>query len=201
MQDSPGSSNAMVGMSSSVVRPTRFICYAWGDDYLAQLLSITLPAMLSPGNLLYVAATLPCDVVLLIQERSHWTVRNHPSIECIRRLCPVRLLGLDDLITAKDKYGVSLTYALHRGFIDLGTAATDSYLLFLNADFVVADGSFRKVVNHLMAGERLVAAPSYCVRRNCANGSIPFQERCPLHHAKWRGLPCAICTIPCGARS
>ena len=163
MQDSPLPLNKGAGASQTAVRPTRLIAYAWGEKYLEELLSLTLPAVLAPNNLPYVASTVPCEVVLLIEERCRWHVAHHPTVERIGRICPVRLLGLDDLITEKDKYGMSLTYALHRGFADLAEAVTDSYLLFLNADFVVADGSFRQVLGALMRGERLVAAPSYCV--------------------------------------
>ena len=78
----------------------------------------------------------------------------------IRDLCPIRLIGLDDLVTMPDKYGRTLTYALHRGFADLGEAMTERWLLFLNADFILAAGSWRNLLRRLAAGERLVASPS-----------------------------------------
>jgi hypothetical protein len=173
---------------SSVSAPARVISYAWGEKYLEQLLTLALPAMLAPGNLPHLASTLSCEVVLLIEEREWLRVNNHPSVQRIRRLCPVNLFGLDDLISAKDKYGMSLTYALHRGFGDLADAATDCFLFFLNADFVAADGSFRQVLSHLLSGDRLIAAPSYCViaekvsrelyRRIDANaGTLPISKR------------------------
>jgi hypothetical protein len=37
-------------------RPTRIITYARGEKYLELLLSFSLPALLAPGNLPYVAA-------------------------------------------------------------------------------------------------------------------------------------------------
>ncbi|TMJ92049.1 MAG: hypothetical protein E6G76_01500, partial [Alphaproteobacteria bacterium] len=87
-----------------------------------------------------------------------------PASVIIRTICPFKLIGLDDLITAPDKkYGMALTYALHRGFADLGAAMTDHWLIFLNADFVLAEGSLRTLLDHLVRGERLVASPSYCV--------------------------------------
>src|SRR5262249_19014885 len=63
---------------------------------------------------------------------------------------------------SKDKYGMTLTYALHRGFSDLGSAMTERWQIFLNADFILSDGSLRTVVGHLSRGQRIVAAPSYC---------------------------------------
>lgn len=153
---------SMTGQSSTVL-PTRIITYAWGEKYVDELLSFTLPAALAPGNLPYVASVVPCEMVVVTQENYFSSVLNNSAVARIRDLCPVKLIGLDDLIVSPDKYGMALTYALHRGFADLGPAVTDSWLMFLNADFVIADGCLRSLVNRLAAGERLVAAPSYCV--------------------------------------
>src|SRR5215472_16012582 len=145
------------------VRPTRIIAYAWGEKYIGELLSMTLPALLAPGNLPAVAAACPCEVVILTEEAVFSRLMADPVVRAIQALCPLRLVGLDDLIPAPDKYGIALTHVLHRGFADLGPAMTDSWLMFLNADFVLADGSLRNLVRHLAAGMRIVASPSYCV--------------------------------------
>lgn len=147
----------------SAVRPARLIAYAWGERYLDDLLSIALPAALATGNLPYVAARVPCEVVLLTEEKFNSRVDRHPTVQRIRRLCPLHVVGLDDLVHASDKYGMTLTYALHRGLSDLGSAVTESYLFFINADFIVAENSFRTALDSLMNGKRLIAAPSYCV--------------------------------------
>jgi Macrocin-O-methyltransferase (TylF) len=57
---------------------------------------------------------------------------------------------------------MTLTYALHRGFSDLGPEMTECWHIFLNADFILADGSLRAVIGHLSRGQRIVASPSYC---------------------------------------
>src|SRR5215467_3129515 len=142
--------------------PTRIITYAWGAKYVDTLLNLTLPALLAPGNLPYVASEVPCELVILTQWRFFFKVNRHPAVVRIRKLCPVRLVRLDDLIVSKDKYGMTLTYALHRAFSDLGPAMTEHWQIFLNADFVLADGSLRTVVGHLARGQRIVASPSYC---------------------------------------
>jgi hypothetical protein len=49
--------------------PTRIIVYAWGEKYLNYLLSFTLPGLLAPGNLPFVAANVPCEIVVLTEER------------------------------------------------------------------------------------------------------------------------------------
>jgi hypothetical protein len=143
--------------------PVRIITYAWGQRYLDELLTFTLPALLAPGNLPYVVqAATKCEVIILTEAQFFGRVLAHPVCERIWRLCPVRLIGLDDLIARDDAYGMSLTYALHRGFADLGPNAVDTWLMFLNADFILADDSLRTLVERLSRGQRLVASPSYC---------------------------------------
>jgi hypothetical protein len=147
---------------TSVKCPTRIITYGWGKRYIDVLLTLTLPALLAPGNLPYVASEVPCELVILTQRRFFSTFNRHPVIARIKEFCPVRLIKLDDLIVSKDKYGMTLTYALHRAFSDLGPAMTEHWQIFFNADFILADGSLRAVIGHLARGQRIVASPSYC---------------------------------------
>src|SRR5260221_7228407 len=144
--------------------PTRIITCAWGEKYIGELLSITLPALLAPGNLPYVASVVPCELVILTEQALFSRVSGDLTVRKIRELCSVRLVEIDDLIPSRDQYGMAITYALHRGFSDFGQSATDTWLLFLNSDFILADGSLRSVVRHLARGERLIASPSYCVK-------------------------------------
>src|SRR6516164_147856 len=147
---------------TTVKCPTCVITYAWGEEYADTLLTLTLPALLAPGNLPYVASEVPCELVILTERRFFSKFRSHPTIARIGKVCPIRLVRLDDLIVSKDKYGMTLTYALHRAFSDLGPAMTEHWQIFLNADFILADGSLRNVIHHLSRGERIVASPSYC---------------------------------------
>src|SRR5215831_2520485 len=124
---------------TTVKRPTRVITYAWGENYVNALLTLTLPALLAPGNLPYVASEVPCELVILTQRRFFSKFDRHPAIVRVRNICPVRFIRLDDLIVSKDKYGMTLTYALHRAFSDLGPAMTEHWQIFLNADFILAD--------------------------------------------------------------
>ena len=103
--------------AQSLVRlPTRIITYAWGAEYVDTLLTLTLPALLAPDNLPFVASEVPCTLVILTERSFFAKFDSHPVIAEIRKHCRVRLIGLDDLIVSKDKYGMSLTYVLHRGF-------------------------------------------------------------------------------------
>jgi hypothetical protein len=156
------SSPSFGGTCATVKCPTRIITYGWGERYVDVLLTFTLPALLAPGNLPYVASEVPCELVILTQRRFFSKFNRHPTVARIRELCPVRLVRLDDLIVSPDKYGMTLTYALHRAFSDLGLAMTNHWQIFLNADFILADGSLHTVIGHLAQGQRIVASPSYC---------------------------------------
>ena len=156
------SSASLTAMPVTMKYPTRVITYAWGERYVDVLLTLTLPALLAAGNLPYVVSEVPCELVILTERRFFSKFNRHPVIGRIKELCPVRLMRLDDLIVSKDKYGMTLTYALHRGFSDLGPAMTEHWQIFLNADFILADGSLRTVIGHLFRGQKIVAAPSYC---------------------------------------
>ena len=133
-----GGAGATTDVQLAGARPTRIITYAWGEKYLELMLSFNLPALLAPGNLPYVAAKVPCQVVILIEERFFSRVAAHPAVTQVKRYCDVRLVGIDDLVAASDKYGMALSYVLHRGFADLGEEMTSSWQIFLNADFILA---------------------------------------------------------------
>jgi O-methyltransferase len=162
MQETTASRGLPAATPVDVKYPTRIITYGWGERYVGVLLTFTLPALLAPGNLPYVASQVSCELVILTQRRYFSKFDRHPTVARIRQFCPVRLVRLDDLIVSKDKYGMTLTYALHRAFSDLGPAMTEHWQIFLNADFILADGSLRAVIGHLARGERIVASPSYC---------------------------------------
>jgi hypothetical protein len=194
MLERPAASTGTLGKTDLPLKlPTRVITCAWGEKYIGELLSITLPALLAPGNLPYVASVVPCELVILTERASFSRLLRDVTVRKILQLCAVRFIEIDDLIPSPDQYGMAITYALHRGFSDLGQSATDTWLLFLNADFIPADGGFRNVIQHLAQGKRLVAAPSYCVKAEGARPellarmdlrsralSIPFREMARL---------------------
>lgn len=150
-------------MSSRPSRPpARLIIAAWGDSYIDEILGLTLPTVLAPGNLPALAEDFDCEVVLVTQQSAFERILSHPIIEKLQAIAPLKLVPVDDLTEVHGGYGLVLTYALHRGFEDLGDRVTDYYLLFLNADFILADDCYRALAEKMKAGERLIFAPSYC---------------------------------------
>jgi hypothetical protein len=132
--------------------------------YVAKVLSITLPAVLAPGNLPALCESFEVEVVIVTESRLFEAIRAAQAFHAAAKICKLRLVPLDDLMTdnASD-YGIVLTYALFRGFADLGARMTGTYLLFLNADFIISDGSLRHVSQLMRQGKRLIHAPSFRV--------------------------------------
>jgi hypothetical protein len=144
-------------------QPARVITTAWGKGYLDELLTVTLPALIAPGNLPALAQLFECEVVLVTETAFFESVRRTSIFQQIEKICQARLVSLDDLVMTRLHYGMALTHAYMRGFQDLGDRVTDWYLMFLNSDFVLADGSYRHLAQRMLAGDRLIVAPSYCV--------------------------------------
>jgi hypothetical protein len=146
------------------MRPrVRLVTYAWGKRYVDRLLDLALPAALAPGNLPALTKSFDCTAVIVTEQDLFDHVRSHPLARRVGTLCPLELVSLDDLVGEPWQYGLTVAQALFRGFQSLGPAMTDTYMLFLNADFVMADGSYERLIPHLDAGERVLLAPSYCV--------------------------------------
>lgn len=144
--------------------PARVIIPAWGEGYVQKLLSITLPAVMAPGNLPALCRSFDVEIVIVTETRLFDLVRGAPAFRESARICATKLAALDDVLAefATD-YGITLTHALFRGFSDLGPRMTETYLLFFNADFVVCDGALGRLSGLMHQGKRVIHAPSFRV--------------------------------------
>ena len=142
----------------------RLVTFAWGLEHLRDLMAFALPAALAPGNLPALCAEFDCSVAIVTEGKFFGYVRAHQTTRFLGSICSVHLFALDDLLSEPWQYGMTLTYAINRGFEDLGPMMTDVYILFLNADFILADGCYRKLIDRIQNGERTHLSPSYCVR-------------------------------------
>jgi hypothetical protein len=142
----------------------RLIIPVWGRRFADKLTSMTLPAVLAPGNLPALCEMFDVEVVIVTETELFGRIRNSRSFQRVAGLCPAKLIPIDDLMTdLPGDYGVVLTKALYRGFLDLGAKVTDTYLLFLNADFIIAEGCYRRLGELMLAGHRVIHSPSFRV--------------------------------------
>ena len=144
--------------------PARLIIPLWGEAYASKLVTMTLPALLAPGNLPALASMFDVELVLVTETTLYDKIRRASSFQLVSRVCRTEFVSLDDLMTElPGDYGVVLTYALFRGFTDLGPRMTETYLLFLNADFIICDGSLRHLGKLMLEGKQVIHAPSFRV--------------------------------------
>jgi hypothetical protein len=142
----------------------RLIIPLWGRVYADKLTSMTLPALLAPGNLPSLCAMFEVEVVIVTETKLFDLIQNSRAFQRVATLCSTKLTSIDDLMSnLPGDYGIVLTKALYRGFLDLGAKVTDTFLLFLNADFIIADGSYRRLGELMLAGHRVIHAPSFRV--------------------------------------
>src|SRR6266699_3788760 len=140
----------------------RLIIPLWGSVYAEKLVSMTLPALLAPGNLPSLATMFDIEVVLVTESKLVDYIRQARSFQRLSTICDVKFASVDDLMPCEPgEYGVVLTAALFRGFVDLGAKVTETFLLFLNADFIIADGSYRRLAELMREGKRVIHAPSF----------------------------------------
>ncbi len=157
--------------------PVRVISCAWGTEHVSEFLEYCLPALLSPGNLPAICEVFDCEIAFLTEESRFDIIAAHPSWRNATRVCPARLIALDDLLIGPDSYGMTLTQALHRGFSDQGPAMTANWQIFFNSDFIVADGGLKRLAQEMLAGHRLILSPSYCVNAEAARPDIGSSQK------------------------
>lgn len=145
----------------------KFLTVIWGARYIDEFARISLPSYLADGNLPALAANCDLEVLVMTSRESVPAFEGKSAFEALRRLCPVRFIFIDDLITT-GVYGVTLTLAYARGIADSGAAQTETTFVFMNADFVLADGALATLRARLEAGERCVMAPSLRARAEAA---------------------------------
>jgi hypothetical protein len=145
-------------------KTARLIIPVWGKPYVSDVLMLTLPAILASGNLPALLEMFDVELFIVTESRLFEPVRASQAFKVAAKICRIYLVSLDDLLLEfGGDYGTVLTHALFRGFADLGARMTETYLLFLNADFIVSDGSLRHVGQLMLQGKRLIHAPSFRV--------------------------------------
>jgi hypothetical protein len=139
---------------------TKFLTVVWGDAYIARFAGLALPSFLAPGNLPALAEATDLEMVIMTRQDDIAFFKRHAAFLRLRAICPVRFVTIDDLITT-GVYGVTLTLAYARPIIACGREMLNTHFVFMNADFVLADGSLRSLCRHINEGRAIVLGPSF----------------------------------------
>lgn len=138
----------------------KFLTAIWGERYIERFCSLSLPSFLASGNLPSLAESTELEVVIMTRETDKPHFETNSAFLRLRGICCVRFVPIDDLITS-GAYGVTLTLAYARPIIACGEDMLNTHFVFMNADFVLADGSLRSLGRHIHDGRSIVLGPSY----------------------------------------
>src|SRR4029079_10593639 len=143
----------------------------WGTSFTSQFLEISLPTLLSPGNLPALTEALPCKLIFLTSSTDAADLKDHAAIHYLRSVCDVEFSVIDDLITG-DNYSTTITLAYVRAVRAAGDAMLDTCFFFMISDYIVADGSLANVLARMQAGYSGVVAGNFQVVEEGAKGSF-----------------------------
>lgn len=118
----------------------KFLTAIWGERYVNEFSEVSLPSYLAPGNIPALAQSVDLEVLVMTTQDSLPVFSQSAPFRRLQEICAVRFILIDDLI-ASGVYGVTLTLAYARGIRSTGAEQTETYFVFMNSDFVLADGS------------------------------------------------------------
>ena len=155
-----------------------FLIPVWGEQYVAQFLDSSLRTLLAPGNIPAVAEECDCTLRILTTPGQEAHVHAHPMFQLLARVCAVEFTAIDDLIRP-GVHSLTLTQAYLRGMRASGAAMTQTYFVFLVADYVMADGSLRHLLRHIRAGVSGVTTGNFQIVKEDAEPAIRALVREP----------------------
>jgi hypothetical protein len=146
----------------------------WGASYVKRFAQLALPSWLAGGNVPALAAAAEVEIVVMTNAEALPSFDLEPGFASLKRMASVRFVAIDDLI-ARKMYGVTLTLAFMRGIASAGAEMVNRHFVFLNGDFILADGSLRSLLARIQAGDRCILAPSF--RANAEDVEPILEER------------------------
>src|SRR5260370_135901 len=77
----------------------RLIIPLWGRVYADKLTSMTLPALLAPGNLPSLCAMFEVEVVIVTETKLFDLIRSSHAFHRVATLCSTKLVPIDDVVS------------------------------------------------------------------------------------------------------
>ena len=134
----------------------------WGYRYVKQFLELGLPTLLAPGNVPALTKALPCEFEILTGSEDATFIGQHPAFLSLAGICKATIRHIDRLITAGNS-ATTLTLAYVDAIRASGRSMLDTCFIFLNSDYIVADGSLASVLARMQAGAGAILAGNFQV--------------------------------------
>jgi len=139
----------------------KFLTVVWGRDYIRRFCNLSLPSFMAQGNLPALAAATDLEVLIMTCRADFACFEDYPAFHRLRETCSVRFVEIDDLVYNTVIYGITLTLAYARPIIACGEDMVNIHFVFMNADFVLGDGSLRSLIKPISDGRSIVLGPSF----------------------------------------
>jgi len=153
-------------------RPTvGLLVVVWGERYIRQFLELGLRTLLAPGNVPALAADCACTFRILTAAENQGDFTGHPVFQRLSAICRTEFVAIDDLISP-GTHSTTVTLAYERGMRRSGTAMTDTYFVYLVADYIMADGSLATLIRHMRDGVSGITSGNFQVVEETAEGPI-----------------------------
>jgi 2-polyprenyl-3-methyl-5-hydroxy-6-metoxy-1,4-benzoquinol methylase len=134
----------------------------WGYAFVRQFLELGLPTLLAPGNVPALASALPTRFIILTKLDDEDFIRHHPAFRRLCEVCPTEIHLIDHLITGSN-YSTTITLAYTEVVRAAGEDMLDTCFFFLVSDYIVADGSFKSVLDRMLNGRSGVQVGNFQV--------------------------------------
>ena len=162
----PSITNAFVKQTDHAERPplkmVRCLLPIWGFAYVKNFLEVALPTWLADDNLPAVSRMVETEFVFLTSREDEIYLRAHPGFKRLSAICETTVHFVDHLITGNN-YSTTITLAYAEAVRSAGDDMLDTCFLFLVSDYIVANGSFRTVVERVRAGRNGVLVGNFQV--------------------------------------
>lgn len=152
----------------------RMLIPLWGEAYYRKWLELPAAALLAPGNLPHLRQRAEFELVFLCKARDEELLGSHPTVRELAAQVQVKTVTIDEFFPTVGgvSYGVPLTLAYAKGIADLGEDGLGTYVIVMNADFVLSSGSLAHLLDLIEGGYDIVAAPTIRVAEHTAREAL-----------------------------
>jgi hypothetical protein len=160
----------------------------WGAKYFERWFELPAASLRSAGNIPYLQSRTDLEIVFLTKSQDVSFLVNNKAFNDFADHLTVRTVTIDEFFPSKGtvSYGVPLTLAFAKGIRDLGKDGLGTFVILMNADFVLSEGSLRSLLDRIEQGYQIITAPSIRVDENLAR---PLMMEQLYSGNKGRGFP------------
>lgn len=157
---------AAPGLDESTRRPFMFVTPVWGESFVAGFISVTLPSLLSEGNL---GAFGPAEVeyAIVTTAEDEEAIRASASFRQLERIAVVSFIR-HHVLKGETSYE-RLTRTMN---LALRTVESQTSVFFVTADDFFSDGLLGYARQRLMEGARAVIVPTLRVNQAGFNAHL-----------------------------